>query len=184
MSEYVINHVPGMIELAGKTVDKFGKDQTGQIQYSFNRQGFRSSVDYCNSPDYAFFGCSLVFGVGVDQQHLFSALFNNSHNYGLAGEYNNHDVMTVLKTFLMSDLYHCTTNIAVVWHSRDSDCLPEFYNQLRDYNIKHFYCGTSLKQPQCYRFPPQQDQDVSDTHPGPKTHHMFSKMLWDLFDQS
>jgi len=184
MSAQVLNHVPGMLEFRGQTLTQFGKDTTGLISYPFNQQGFRSPTDFDRAPDHAFFGCSLVFGVGVDQQHIFPSLFENSHNYGLAGNYDNHDVMTVLEQFVASGFYNDQTRMAVIWHSRDSDCLPEFYDRLRQYNIVHFYCGTPLVQPRCYACPPQMDQDVSQSHPGPRTHLLISRMLCAVFDQS
>jgi len=183
MSKYVTNHVPGMISLSGKTVNKFGKDTTGLIKYRFNQQGFRSFDDYNTPPDYAFFGCSLVFGVGVDVDYIFANKFKNKHNYGLAGNYNNHDVMIVLEKFLESDFYSPQTKIAVVWHSRDSDCLEQFYHRLYQSNIVHFYCGIPLPFSRCFAFPRQLDRDASGTHPGPRTHLIFSKMLCATFDQ-
>jgi hypothetical protein len=183
MSTEVVNHVSGMVKNLGKKLHSFGKDSTGLVTYQFNQQGFRNHRDYEFIPDYAFFGCSLVFGVGVDYEKIFPTLFTNSHNYGLAGHYDNHDIMQILKKFTASDLCGSRTQIAVVWHSRDSDCLPQFYDQLKDLNITHFYCGEPLPLPRCYRFPRQLDQDVSGTHPGLKTHLAFSKMLCAIFDR-
>ena len=184
MSATVVNHVSGMLQNSGKTLRVFGKDQTELVSYQFNHQGFRSTNDFDFVPDHAFFGCSLVFGIGVDQNQTFPYLFNNSHNYGLAGTYDNHDIMTVLEKFLSSSVFSLQTKIAVVWHSRDSECLEQFYDRLKDYNIEHFYCGTPLTQQRCYAFPRQLDQDVSGTHPGPKLHKVFSRMLCDIFNQS
>jgi hypothetical protein len=184
MSAQVLNHVPEMRVNQGKILSSFGKDSSGLITYQFNQQGFRGNQDFDSVPAHAFFGCSLVFGIGVDQQHIFSSQFDASHNYGLAGKYDNHDVMQVLENFLASDLYNGNTHMAVVWHSRDSDCLSEFYDRLQNHRITHFYCGTPLDQPRCYAVPPQLDQDVSRSHPGPKTHLMFGKMLCALFGQS
>ena len=55
-----MNHVSGMQKCQGLTVDTFGKDTTGKVLYTFNKQGFRSQIDYVTSPSVAFFGCSLV----------------------------------------------------------------------------------------------------------------------------
>lgn len=180
----IINHVPGMLQNLGRTVHEFGKDSTGLIQYQFNKQGFRGSKDFDFVPDYAFFGCSLVFGVGVKQDQTFPYLFDHSQNYGLAGDYDNHDIMQSLKAFLFSEIFSTKTKIAVVWHSRDHECLPDFYQQLKDYNITHFYCGSPLEHSRCHAFPQQLDRDVSGTHPGPHTHKIFSRMLCAIFDQS
>jgi len=182
--DFIKNTISGVWEQRGKTLCRYGKDQTGKITYRFNNQGFRANRDFDFIPSYAFFGCSLVFGIGVEQNQTFPFLFNNSHNYGLAGDYDNHDIMMVLEKFLSSGMFSLKTKIAVVWHSRDSECLEQFYNQLRDYNIEHFYCGTPLKYLRCHAFPRQLDQDVSGTHPGPKSHKVFGQMLCAIFDQS
>ena len=58
----ILNHVPGMIKNQGQIIESFGKDCTGQINYQFNQQGFRGILDFDFMPEYAFFGCSLVFG--------------------------------------------------------------------------------------------------------------------------
>jgi hypothetical protein len=180
----VINHVPGMISNVGKSLHAFGKDSTGQIEYKFNQQGFRSLEDFDWVPAYAFFGCSLVFGIGVDQRDVFSSSFPGSQNYGLAGKYDNHDIMLVLDNFLKSDLCNDNTHMAVFWHQRDGLDLSDFYDQLQNYQILHFFCGTPLDRPRCYSVPKQLDSDVSQTHPGPKTHKTISKILCALFDQS
>ena len=183
MSTAVVNHVPGMICNSGKKLYAFGKDSTGLIAYQFNQQGFRSNQDFDFVPSYAFFGCSLVFGVGVDHSSLFSSFFPNSQNYGLAGNYTNHDIMFVLENFLKSNFYNNHTRISVVWHQRDADCLSEFYKKLQNFEIIHFFCGQPLNQPRCYPTPWQLDTDVSGTHPGIKTHKTISKILCALFNQ-
>lgn len=183
MSATVINHVPGMFRHRGKVLRAFGKDQTNQITYKFNQQGFRDDKDFDFVPNYAFFGCSLVFGIGVAQENTFTYLFENSQNYGLAGQYDNHDVMTTVENFLNSDIYSSNSKLVVVWHSRDSDDLDKFYDRLSDYNVLHFFCGAPLSRPNCHAFPRELDQDVSGTHPGPNTHKVFSRMLCAIFKQ-
>jgi hypothetical protein len=184
MPTAILNNVSGMRQHQGRSIKKFGKDCTGLVTYHFNKQGFRGNKDFDFVPDYAFFGCSLVFGIGVTQENIFPSFFERSHNYGLAGNYDNHDIMQVMQNFLSSDLYHKDTHIAVVWHERDQDSLLDFYRNLSGYKIQHFYCGTGLSEPRCHSFPLQLDHDVSSSHPGPKTHKMFSKMLCALFDRS
>lgn len=184
MSTAIVCPVPDMQLCRGTRVKNFGKDCTGSVSYDFNHQGFRGNRDFDFVPDYAFFGCSLVFGIGVDQSQLFCSQFNNFHNYGLAGAYDNHDINQVLTDFLRSELYDSSTHMAVVWHSRDSECLPEFHAQLEPYPIQHFFCGDPLQAPGCYRFIGQRDLDVSGTHPGPRTHFVFGRILCALFDQS
>lgn len=176
------NHVPGMINQKNNTLTAFGKDVTGKILYRFNHEGFRGH-DFSFVPQYAFFGISLVFGIGVNETEIFPYLFEQAHNYGLAGSYDNHDIMITLEKFLASSLYTPATQMAVVWHSRDSECLEEFYMKLHPHNIIHFYCGKVLPFERCFAMVPEVDQDVSKTHPGPKTHRLMYKMLCGLFDK-
>lgn len=175
------NHVPGMHWLRGQTVTTFGKDHTGLIEYNFNSQGFRGTKDFDFVPDYAFFGCSVVFGIGVAENKIFPYQFDQAHNYGLAGTYNNQDTMTIVEKFLLSEYYDPKTKLVMVWHSRDSSNLQQFYNNLISYNIVHFFCGDKLVEKHCYSFPKNLDFDVSTTHIGPATHDFCYKTLNSLF---
>lgn len=184
MSVPVENHVPGMIQHSGSMIRSFGKDSTEKIEYRFNQQGFRGE-DFDFVPEYAFFGCSLVFGIGVPENQTFAYLFQSSQNYGLAGRYDNHDVMLVLQRFISSDYYTSRTKLAVIWHRRDSKCLESFYNQLCSYdNLTHFFCGDPLPYQRCFPAPREIDQDVSSTHPGPKSHYFFHRVLSSIFSKS
>ena len=182
MSTTVINHVPGMNLCAGKTLSKFGKDQTDKITYTFNQQGFRSLIDFNYIPTYAFFGCSLVFGIGVQMEQTFPYMFENSQNYGIAGVYNNHDTFKLINNFINSELYSEKTKIAVVWHVRDPHNLDSYYQHLQKYKILHFFCGKRLKHERCYSVFPNLDYDISNTHYGPKSHLAFYKLLCALFN--
>ena len=178
-----MNHVPDMKKCQGLTVDTFGKDTTGRILYTFNKQGFRSQIDYVISPSVAFFGCSLVFGVGVDQDKIVTSYFTDSHNYGLAGNYNNQDTYQIIKRFTASRLYDNTPMI-VVWHSRGNENLNQYYNDLKSFNIYHFFCGQKLQESNCFAMIQNIDADVSETHMGPKTHKLFFKIVCALLNQS
>jgi|TARA_R110001606_G_C15301675_1_gene642665 hypothetical protein len=184
VSVVILNQVNGMLTHQNCVLSSFGKDQTNLITYQFNQQGFRNNLNFNFVPDHAIFGCSLVFGIGVPDHEIFPSMFENSQNYGLAGNYDNHDVMAALEQFLSSDLYSKQTKIAVVWHSRDSECLEEFYLKLINYDsIVHFYCGQKLPNNNCYSYPSNLDLDVSGSHPGPRSHYMFYKMLCAIFNQ-
>jgi len=177
----IVNHVPGMQKMAGQTVDCFGRDTTGSVQYTFNSQGFRSSYEFDSVPVYAFFGCSLVFGIGVDQRKIASSQFANSHNYGLAGvDYSNHDIAQLIQKYLQCNLYSPTTKIIVVWHSIGSDMLDNFYHHCPKENFFHFFCGQKLKYHNCYSAPKNLDSDVSGTHMGPLTHDFFAQTVRSL----
>lgn len=172
-----------MQKCQGLTVDTFGKDTTGKVLYTFNKQGFRSQIDYVTSPSVAFFGCSLVFGVGVDQDKITTSYFTNSHNYGLSGQYNNQDTYQIIKKFTASQFYNNTPMI-VVWHSRDSENLNQYYDDLKSFNIYHFFCGQKLQAPNCFAMVQNIDADVSGTHMGPKTHKLFFIIVCTLLNQS
>ena len=57
-----------MYELRNTTVNKFGNDETGLISYKFDEYGFREGNDYENNPYIAFFGVSLLYGIGINTQ--------------------------------------------------------------------------------------------------------------------
>ena len=177
----ITNHVTGMIQNKCQILNSFGKDQTGLISYQFNNQGFRSNSDYDFVPAYAFFGCSMVFGIGVPNEETFAYKFNNSQNYGLAGEYDNHDVMTTIENFVSSSLYSPSVKMLVVWHIRDSAALDDFYKKLKHFNIFHFYCGNPLPYERCFPIVKNLDHDVSNTHLGPKTHNFYHRVFNSLF---
>lgn len=180
MSIRIDNHVPGMIELAGKCVDTFGKDKTKQVNYTFNQQGFRGP-EFDFQPSYAFFGCSLVFGIGVHQQNTFAYRFLNSQNYGLAGNYTDKDTAIIMEKFLNSAWYNSQVKIAVVWKYNEKDVVDNFYNQIKTQPILHFFCKTPPKEKNCYAMPADLDLDISNTHPGPRTHEHLWKILTSLF---
>lgn len=172
------------VTIANQTLTQFGKDTTGKISYTFNQQGFRSDKDYNFVPTYAFFGCSLVFGIGVPIEKVFTNLFNNSQNYGLSGEYNNDSVFDVINSYLKSNIYSSSTKLAVVWTDRNEENLDSYYHSLNEYNIIHFFCGKKLPYNKCYPILANIDLDVSNTHMGVKSHYAFYKTLCSLFNQS
>lgn len=171
-----------MYACRGTTQDHWGKDRTRLVSYSFNNQGFRGFQDFDYIPQCAFFGCSITFGVGVDQNLIFPSLFDRAHNYGLSGRYNNRDIFATITEFLGSDLYRPEVNMAVIWSDRDQDMLPELLAQLRDHGLIHFFCGEKIPGPRSYACPRSLDLDVSLTHPGPQTHRFLHSILCDLFE--
>jgi len=174
----IVNHVPGMQQMAGTTTDCFGKDQTGSVTYTFNRQGFRSSCEFDFVPRYAFFGCSLVFGIGVEQDNTTAAQFDCTHNYGLAGtDYDNRDIAQLIEQYLKSEFYSHETQIVVVWHHHNTDFLNEFYHRCPEKNFLHFFCSDRLIYGNCYSAPKNLDFDVSGTHAGPQTHKFFARSV-------
>lgn len=165
------------------TVQKFGKDQTGTVDYQFNSQGFRSNVDYNFVPDYAVFGCSIVFGIGVPLKDTFAGQFESIHNYGLASNYDSTDCFNVVQQFVSSKWYNENTKMAVIWTDRGQEILPEYVEKLQQYRMIHFFCGNRLNLANCYSVKSNLDLDVSGTHPGPRTHKFIYKLLCPLFDR-
>ena len=160
----------------GQVVKTWGKDSTGSIEYQFNQQGFRSPVNYDTSPDWAFFGNSIVFGIGVPYSKTLVAQFENSQNYGLSGDYMNHHSMTNLFNFAQTDLYTPTTKIAFFWIDRPEP-IESMIKQINQKipNVIHIISGQKLSG--AINLMPQQDDDISGTHPGPLTHAMWAKCI-------
>lgn len=179
----MINHVIDMYNLQDQTVYKFGLDCTGIIEYRFNQQGFRSSINFNKTPQCALFGGSLVFGIGVQEKHTTAASLPNTYNFGLAGKYTNLDIHTTIINYLNSKIYSPESKLCVVWTDRNQDVLPDILNDLKLINLYHFFCGEVISEKNCFSFIKNLDQDVSGTHMGPKTHNFFAKILWDLFNQ-
>ena len=159
-----------MYDLRGQCTDRIGLDTTGKIQYRLNNQGFRSHRDFDFVPDWCFFGCSFVLGIGVPYHQIFASQFVNSQNHGLCGEYNNQHIRDTIQQFVDSDLFSPHTKMLVFWTNRDTDLLQRYYENFCDLNMKFFFCSTPLPYKNCHKMPPDLDLDVSGTHMGPKTH--------------
>lgn len=179
----MINHVPDMYNLHGQTVYKFGRDCTGHIEYQFNQQGFRSNINFDTAPQCALFGCSSVFGIGVQNKDIAASLLPDTYNFGLAGNYDNADIHQTIVNYLDSKLYSPQTKLCVVWTDRDQDTLHDLVNDLAAVDLHHFFCGEVVPNKNCFKFVKTLDQDASLTHMGPKTHKFFAKTLWALFKQ-
>jgi hypothetical protein len=183
MLNWVTNHVPGMIQHIGQTIDQFGKDNTGIIKYQFNQQGFRSPMDFNFVPEYVFFGNSLVFGIGVAYEYTFPGMFNLSHNYGLAGSYNNDDTFIIIENYLNSDAYSSKTKKAVVWTNRNEENIDVYSKRLSQEGFVQLFCGKKMPYKNCFSAIPNIDFDVSGTHIGIKTHLATYKALCSLFNK-
>lgn len=166
----------------GKTVTKWGKDQTGLIEYQINQQGFRSPTDYLQKPNWAFFGNSIVFGVGVPWSQTLVSHFESAHNYGLAGDYMNHHSVTNLQRFLDSALYSPTTKIVFFWSDRNEP-IDHMINQITQWVPGALHVSAGQKRPGAINLLPQIDTDVSGTHPGPKSHTIWAKTLKAFFNK-
>ena len=168
----------------GQTVTRWGKDQTGLISYQINAQGFRHQRNYDWAPRTAIFGNSIVFGVGVDYDSILCNLLPDTQNYGLSGtDYFNHHSVTNLAQFVATPLYQPSTQIVFFWIDRDEgiDGQIQLVNQLCPGTL-HISSG----QPRAgaVNLMPQVDQDVSGTHPGPRTHQVWARTIQLLLDRA
>lgn len=157
---------------------RWGKDQTGTVQYQFNAQGFRGNQNYDWIPDHAFFGNSSVFGIGVPNDKTLVSHFSGAHNYGLAGVYMNWHSVENLKRFVSSPFCADHTKIVFAWIERpEQESITELIAQanLVRSNILHISMGE--KYPGAVNLMPSIDFDVSGTHPGPKSHQIWAKTI-------
>lgn len=177
-----------------QTLDKYSYDRSGQIEYSFNSNGFRDS-EFTFDPEYVFFGCSSVFGVGIQAHERFSSYFANSYNLGLETDdstkfdltapYSNTDILETIYSYyeMMREPPGC--KMAVVWTDRDHepiDLLIGRCNKEIPYKIYHFKVGKHNSE-FAINLAAQVDQDVSKTHAGPKTHKLWRYQISKTFNQ-
>lgn len=159
----------------------WGKDTTGQISYRFNQQGFRNDRDYDWVPEYAFFGNSIIFGVGVPQTQILCSHFANSHNYGLADQYLNQHSVYNLREFLKSDMYNRDTKIVFFWVDRGQEKVNDQLQQVIAMRPDILNISSGVKRPGAINLMPAIDSDVSGTHPGCKTHKIWARTIQQLF---
>ena len=171
------------LDHAGQTVNRWGKDQTGLIQYQFNSQGFRSATDYSQVPDLAFFGNSIVFGIGVPLDQTMVSQFKHSQNYGLAGGYMNHHSVTNLINFVHSQLYGPKTRIVFFWIDRDEP-IEQMISEVNSIAPNVLHISSGQKRRGAINLMPHRDHDVSGTHPGPQTHVMWAKTIQQLLNRA
>jgi hypothetical protein len=162
----------------GTTVNTWGKDSTGLINYQFNMQGFRSNNDYNWIPKYAFFGNSAVFGVGVPADQTMISYFDQAHNYGLSGSYLNAHSITNLKRFIESAYYNISTKLIFVWIDRpNKENITDLINQVNEFAPGVLHISMGEKTINSINLMPSVDFDVSNTHPGPNTHRIWAQTI-------
>lgn len=165
-------------EARGTTVNTWGKDNTGTIQYQFNNSGFRSAKDYTESPDYAIFGASAVFGVGVPLAQTMCELIPNCQNYGLSGDYLNQHSVDNLKKFISSGLYRPETRLIFFWIDRPGiENIEQMIQQLDLVCPGILHINLGVKVAGAINLFPHVDLDVSQTHPGPQTHASWARAV-------
>ena len=96
------------VELAGKTVKRYGYDQQDLIDYSFNSLGFRSP-EPTDDPRLVVVGNSMSFGIGLDMQYTFGAMLAQYTNRTLDNRslgcffHENHDQLHNIKLLAQQD---------------------------------------------------------------------------------
>jgi len=164
----------------GQTVRTWGKDSTGLIEYRFNNQGYRHAQNYDWPADWAFFGNSIVFGIGVAESDILTSKFERSQNYGLSGDYMNHHSVTNLSNFVESTCYTPTTRIVFFWIDRDQEDVDALIQQVKILAPGCLHISSGQSRSEAINLMPQCDQDVSGTHPGPNTHKIWAKTIKSL----
>lgn len=160
------------------TQSKWGKDQTGTIEYQFNGQGFRGTCDYSWIPTHAFFGNSAVFGVGVEVNETFVSYFLKAHNYGLSGNYMNWHSVENLKRYINSPFHAPSTKIIFVWIDRPGvENIPQLIDRVNAMRPNVLHISMGVKYPTSINLMPSIDHDASETHPGPKSHGIWAKTI-------
>lgn len=160
----------------------WGKDHTGLVEYRFNAQGYRHSTTYNWPAQWAFFGNSIVFGVGVHEDQILTSHFEHSQNYGLSGPYMNHHSVTNLKNFVESECCTLNTRIVFFWIDREQENLDSLISQVQVIAPGCLNISSGQKRPGAKNLMPQCDWDISCTHPGPQTHKMWAKTIKLLFN--
>ena len=161
----------------GQTVNRWGQDQTELIEYRFNSQGYRHAQTYDWPAEWAFFGNSIVFGVGVPESGILTSYFDHCQNYGLSGNYMNHHSVTNLSNFVKSECFGPQTQIVFFWIDRDKENINQLIQQVTCLVPKCLNISSGQRRPGATNLMPHKDSDVSGTHPGPRTHEMWAKTI-------
>lgn len=157
---------------------RWGKDQTGTIEYQFNAQGFRGNQSYDWVPDHAFFGNSAVFGIGMPVDKILVSYFPQAHNYGLAGTYMNWHSVENLRRFVASGLCADHTKIVFVWIDRPGEeSVPELIDQVNDIRSGVLHISMGDQYARSTNLMPSVDLDVSGTHPGSRSHQIWARTI-------
>jgi hypothetical protein len=160
-----------------QTVRTWGKDQTGLVEYQFNSQGYRNSANYDWPAQWAFFGNSIVFGVGVPEKQILTSYFEQSQNYGLSGSYMNHHSVTNLANFVKSACCAPNTRIVFFWVDREQEDIASLISQVKTIAPHCLNISSGQQRAGAINLMPHRDWDVSGTHPGPLTHQMWAKTI-------
>ena len=184
------------LEQANKTINTYGKDKTGNIDYQFNSYGFRSNLEYVRKPDILFAGGSISFGIGVDESHTYKSILSKSLGFSYwdisyAGTYNNVTIYETIKSY--QEIYN--DKIVIQWVS-DSRTNSKYtvYDYVDDINNSfkkaiHIYIDKEKKNEIQKGFfelvsPIWIDYSANFTHPGIETHKGIAKYLQRKINES
>lgn len=157
---------------------RWGKDQTGTIEYQFNAQGFRGGQSYDWTPEHAFFGNSSVFGIGMPVDQTLVSYFSRAHNYGLAGTYMNWHSVENLKRFVASPFCQDHTKIVFAWIDRPGEeSVPELIDQVNAMRSNVLHISMGDRYAGATNLMPSIDSDVSGTHPGARSHRIWARTI-------
>lgn len=170
------NCFPPAWQHRSQTVREWGKDHTGLIQYRLNAQGYRHATYYDWPAEWAFFGNSIVFGVGVPESQILTSYFERSQNYGLSGAYMNHHSVTNLAAFVRSTCYTPQTRVVFFWIDRDED-IEQLMCQVGALVPRCLNISSGQRRANAVNLMPAVDSDVSGTHPGPRTHKIWADTI-------
>ena len=174
------NHNKKMFALAGKSVNKYGLDQTKKIIYNFDEYGFRQGNNYNIKPKYIFFGSSILSGIGVKEEDRFSYYIQPSWNFGLCGQYTDYESIQNYFSFLSTYKFKNSLKVIFCWKNSNVKILEKLIDKIPDLgNIFHCVPIKINRQNTCL-YLKNIDYDVSGTHWGPITHNKFAKLLWQL----
>lgn len=181
------------IEYANKTVDRYGKDQSGDNVYCFDEYGFRVQPNSTTvtEPDVLFFGGSTSFGVGVPFEQTFPCQLSGMLGisiYNMSYACCYYDNKLIYETIVQAKDAFATDNIVVQWvtdkrNPDDPITVDQYVSKVKEIYPKSVHtfidgADTWMDLPNdCFQLinPVWFDSAANNTHPGPKTHHVLAK---------
>jgi hypothetical protein len=182
----MLKAVNDQLQFSNQRLDRYGKDQTGNVSYQFNSLGFRSNVEFDYLPDTVFFGGSTTFGIGVAIEQTFPHIVAHKQNLKLWNcsyahvKYNNQMIFDTI-SLVHQQVKDIPVVVQWVGDRYDPQCTTSFYQfveetrKLYPHSIHFLIDGQEEKQKIASGYfelinPIWADVAVTDTHPGPKTH--------------
>ena len=183
-------------EQANKLIKKYGKDNTGTIDYKFNSKGFRSYDEYIVKPDILFAGGSISFGIGVDESNTYKSILSKSFgmsywDISYAGSYDNSIIYETIQNY--KKLHNEIVIVQWVGDYRNKNTL-KVYDYINNINLWfkkaiHIYIDKENKHDIKQEYfklinTVWIDYSANFTHPGIKTHKGIAGYLERKFNES